>query len=153
MNQRCTFYRIARDQAKQLFAARTVEALKAFFAELDQATPRLEGDEPALILHRVLTDGSLEPSAGDYPLNHAVLGGRVLGQEAGFGVVLKRPDMCPHIAEALSHVQPESIESLLSQLRESHSSSSIAALLAQLADFYRSAAASAEAVVLVQQTP
>ncbi|GGN90894.1 hypothetical protein GCM10010112_76720 [Actinoplanes lobatus] len=32
-------------------------------------------------IHRCLTDGSLDPDAGDYPLSHAILGGRDMHDE------------------------------------------------------------------------
>ena len=112
----------------------------------------------ALALHRVLSDGSLEPDAGEYPLNHAVLGGRVLGHETGFAVVLKRPDMCPHIADALSHVKPETVEVVLQQLQKDQpdavagiQSSDVAVLLAQLTSLFQTAASAGEAVILVRQ--
>jgi hypothetical protein len=158
MNERCTFFRLPRDQAKQLFACRTPEALRAFVAELDPAAS-LEGGATALVLHRVLTNGTLEPEAGDYPLNHAVLGGRVLGHETGFAVILKRPDMCPHIAEGLSKIKPETVESSLAQLAAAQpdacagiQSSDVALLLARLVECFQAAASAGEAVILVRQT-
>jgi hypothetical protein len=158
MNERCTFFRLGRDQAKQLFACRTPEALRSFVAALDAASA-LEGGAAALALHRVLTNGTLEPEAGEYPLNHAVLGGRVLGHENGFAVILKRPDMCPHIAAGLSKVKPETIESSLAQLRDTQpetyagiESSDVALLLAKLTALFQSAAQGSEAVILVRDT-
>lgn len=159
MNERCTFYRLARDQAKQLFSCRTVDALRAFIAAIDPATPTLEGEGTALVLHRILSDGSLEPDAGEYPLNHAVLGGRVLGHELGFAVILKRPDMCPHIATGLSQIKPETIEAAFQHLQGAipdsvtgTTSSDVSALLAQLVGFYQAAATAGEAVILMRRT-
>jgi hypothetical protein len=158
MNERCTFFRLGRDQAKQLFGCRTPEALKTFVAALDESSA-LEGGAAALVLHRVLTDGTLEPEAGDYPLNHAVLGGRVLGHENGFAVILKRPDMCPHIGEGLSRVKPETVESSLAQLRGNQpetfagiESSDVALLLSKLTALFQEAAKFGEAVILVRRT-
>jgi hypothetical protein len=159
MTERCTFYRLGRDAAKQLFACRTPESLREFVTGLETTeTPRVESDAAALALHRVLTDGSLEPLAGEYPLNHAVLGGRVLGHDTGFAVVLKRPDMSPHIAEGLARVTPETVEAMFSQLHAAQpdlmagiESSDISRLLADLTSFYQAAAAAGEAVVLVRR--
>jgi hypothetical protein len=158
MNERCTLFRLGRDPAKQLFLCRTPEALRTFVGALD-ASGALEGGVEALALHRILTDGTLEPEAGDYPLNHAVLGGRVLGHENGFAVILKRPDMCPHIAEGLSKVKPETVESSLAQLRGVQpetfagiESSDVALLLSNLTALFQAAAEGGEAVILVRRT-
>src|ERR1700754_4129155 len=62
MNERCTFFRLGRDPAKQLFTCRTPEALRDFVGGLD-ASSALEGGVAALALHRVLTNGTLEPEA------------------------------------------------------------------------------------------
>ncbi len=159
MNERCTFYRLGRDPAKQLFACRTAAALRTYVDALDPATPALEGGCSALALHRVLSDGSLEPTAGEYPLNHAVLGGRVLGHETGFAVILKRPDMSPHIAEGLSRITPETVEATLQQLHATQpdtvqgiATSDVANLLVQLTALYQTAATAGEAVILVRHT-
>lgn len=160
MTERCTFFRLNRDQAKQLFSCRTPETLRAFVDAIDPAqTPTFDAGAAALALHRILTDGSLKPTAGDYPLNHAVLGGRVLGHETGFEVVLKRPDMCPHIAEGLARIKPETLESTFGQLQATQpdvlagiESSDVAAVLAQLTQLYQAAAAQGEALVLVRRT-
>lgn len=158
MRDCCTFYRFGRDQARQLFGCRTIEALRAFFQDVDPATPLLQAEHAALVLHQVLCDGSLEPDAGDYPLNHAVLGGRVLGHEPGYAVVLKRPDMSPHIAEGLAQVKPETVEAAFQQLHDANpervagtSSSDVALLLIELTKFFQAAASAGEAVVLVRQ--
>jgi hypothetical protein len=157
MSEQCIFFRLWREPAKRLFGCKTPAALHAFVAELDPATG-LELGPAALMLHRLLTNGSLEPEAGEYPLNHAVLGGRVMGHEPGFAVVLKRPDMCPHIAEGLAKIQPESIEASFNQSR-AHlpeltagiESSDVAGALAQLTELFGAAAAAGEAVILVRR--
>lgn len=158
MNERCTFLRLSRELAKTMFGCLTPEALRTFFTQLAPDVPRLEGGAAALALHRVLTNGSLEPNAGEYPLNHAVLGGRVLGHETGYAVILKRPDMCAHIADGLSKILPETIEASLGQLAAANSeivqsiqSSDVATLLAELTTLYQTAAARGEAVVLVRE--
>jgi hypothetical protein len=158
MTERCTFYRLNRDQAKQLFSCRSPEALRAFVEAIDPAqTPTIEAGEAALVLHRVLTDGTLEPTAGEYPLNQAVLGGRVLGHETGFAVVVKRPDTCAHVAAALGQVTPETVEAALARLGSAQpgelagvESSDVAGALAQLTNLFQAAAAGGEAVILVR---
>jgi hypothetical protein len=79
--------------------------------------------------------GDDAPDAGEYPLNHAVLGGRVLANEPDLNVILKRPDVVGHVAKALAEFKTED-----------------AALLpwvAALREFYQRASAENLAVIMV----
>src|SRR5262249_19243524 len=60
-------------------------------------------------LHRCLTEGELDPAGGDFPLNHAVLGGKQLHNGADYTAVLVRPDMTRFIADALSELEEEEL--------------------------------------------
>jgi Domain of unknown function (DUF1877) len=55
-------------------------------------------------LHRCLTDGTLAPPAGSFPLSHAVLGGVQLCEDDGHLVSLVRPDQVPAVADALTPI-------------------------------------------------
>ena len=55
-------------------------------------------------LHRCLTDGTLVPGAGSFPLSHAVLGGVQLCEDDGHLVSLVRPDQVPAVADALTPI-------------------------------------------------
>jgi hypothetical protein len=56
-----------------------------------------------------LTEGELDPAAGDFPLNHAVLGGKQLLKGADYTAVLIRPDMTRFIADALAELDEEEL--------------------------------------------
>ena len=58
-------------------------------------------------MHRCLTEGELEPAAGEFPLNHAVLGGKQLYKGTDTTAVLVRPDMSRFIADALSELDQD----------------------------------------------
>lgn len=58
-------------------------------------------------IHRTLTDGTLEVDGGEFPLDHAVLGGRRLHEGKEFEAILIRPDIVPHVAEGLHDLKRE----------------------------------------------
>lgn len=53
-------------------------------------------------IHRCLTNGTLDPDAGEYPLSHVVLGGRHLHDE--YYVVYVSAREVLNVADALKHV-------------------------------------------------
>ncbi|MER5458959.1 DUF1877 family protein [Micromonospora sp. NPDC002389] len=55
-------------------------------------------------VHRCLTDGTLDPDAGTYPLSHTVLGGRHLHDQ--YYVVYVSAAEVREVADALREVQP-----------------------------------------------
>lgn len=134
-----TLYALPREEAKQLFACRTPDSLRAFVATLAEnaSVAKVELSDSGVALHQALTGGD-EASAGEYPLNHVVLGGRPLIGEADCTVILKRPDMAGHIVTALANVKLPSPE--------------LEPLLKSVAAFYQAAAAGGCAVVLVRAT-
>lgn len=121
---------LGRDEAKQLFGCRTPESLKAFIAQLPAGIACWDMAEEAPALHNSLTGGE-EPTAGEYPLNHAVLGGRPLASEPDFTIVVKRPDVVAHVADALAQKADTSLQQQ------------------ELATFYAAAAQSGSAVILL----
>jgi hypothetical protein len=60
-------------------------------------------------MHRALTDGKLTWDGGKYPLNHVVLGGRLLYTEADYIMSLKAPADVRKIAKALDSVTKQSL--------------------------------------------
>jgi len=48
-------------------------------------------------IHRTLTDGKLEWTNGDYPLNHVILGGEILYFQQDYIMTLKTPDQVKDI--------------------------------------------------------
>jgi len=53
-------------------------------------------------LHRTLSDGSLDASRGEPPLNQVFFGGRVLNESDGYFVVLLEPAQVADVARAIA---------------------------------------------------
>ena len=106
---------LAREHAKTLFGLKDDEGLRKFLDELEKRPDMrksgrvLETGTNWDPIHRCLTEGELEAAAGDFPLNHAVLGGKELHKGSDYTAVLVRPDMTHFIAEALGEVQEEDL--------------------------------------------
>lgn len=152
---------LSREHAKQLFAIKDDAALLKFLEEL-KGKPDLKKSGRILDLgtawdpiHRCLTEGELDPAGGDFPLNHAVLGGKQLHKGAEQTAVLVRPDMTRFIADALEELTEDdfrkkffalSPQSYQQPIDEKHFMQTWIALLT-LKDFYLAATENLEAVV------
>jgi hypothetical protein len=106
---------LAREHAKTLFGLKEDGAIHKFLDEL-KARPDMKKSGRLLDLgslwdpiHRCLTEGELDPAAGDFPLNTAVLGGKQLLQGKDYTAVLIRPDMTRFIADALGELEEDDI--------------------------------------------
>jgi hypothetical protein len=55
-------------------------------------------------LHRCLTNGTLKPDSGVFPLSHVVLGGVQLCEDQGYLVSLVRADQVSAVADALTPI-------------------------------------------------
>lgn len=106
---------LGREDAKQLFGLANDTAIRDFVTALRKSRKHRESH---LILdigttwnpiHRCLTDGTLEPEGGEFPLNHCILGGRRLHKGPGFEAALIRPDIVPHVAESLHHMKRQEL--------------------------------------------
>lgn len=64
----------------------------------------VETDKAWDALHRALSDGSLNPEAGEFPLNRAILGGKHLHKGDDYIVALVTKDEVPAVATALAAV-------------------------------------------------
>lgn len=73
---------------------------EAFLAETDKAWDAI---------HRALSDGSLDPSAGEFPLNRAILGGRHLCSEEDYIVSFIPKHEVPDIARALAAIDDDAM--------------------------------------------
>ncbi|QDU26370.1 hypothetical protein ETAA8_14480 [Anatilimnocola aggregata] len=99
---------LAREHAKRLFGMKEDAELAAFMDELKTAPEMKKSDRVLDIgsvwdpLHRIMTDGELDPSGGDFPESHIVLGGRQLHHGSDFSSILIRPDMVGFVSEALN---------------------------------------------------
>jgi hypothetical protein len=106
---------LGREHAKTLFGLKEDNAIHKFLDEL-QVRPDMKKSGRVLDvgtlwdpIHRCLTEGELDPSAGDFPLNTAVLGGKQLLQAKEKTAVLIRPDMTRFIADALGELDEDDI--------------------------------------------
>jgi uncharacterized protein DUF1877 len=106
---------LARDHAKTLFGLKDDDGLRKFLDDL-QKRPDMRKSGRVLEtgtnwdpIHRCLTEGELDPAAGDFPLNHAILGGKQLHKGTDYTAVLIRPDMTNFIADALAELKEEDL--------------------------------------------
>jgi hypothetical protein len=104
---------LGREHAKRLFGLKDDQAILKFLEELKSA-PDMKKSGRLLdtgttwdAIHRCLTEGELDPAAGDFPLNHAVLGGKQLHHGSDYAAVLIRPDMTRFIADALGEIDED----------------------------------------------
>lgn len=156
-------YHIAldREHAKRLFALKEDLAILQFLEELKKS-PEMKKSGRLLDLgtawdpiHRCLTDGELDPTGGEFPLNHAILGGKHLHQGADYAAVLVRPDMTRFIADALAEVEEDDFRQKLLALGPTAYQSTIGekefmAIWLKVQDlrlFFEAAAENLEAVV------
>ena len=108
---------LARDDAKKVFAATDDASVRKIVTELRNSKKHrelklvLETGTSWDAIHRCLTEGTLDATAGEFPLNHTILGGKRLHQGPGFEAIMVRPDIVPYIAELLHHVKREVIHS------------------------------------------
>ncbi|HZN34417.1 MAG TPA: DUF1877 family protein [Pirellulaceae bacterium] len=106
---------MGREHAKTLFGIKEDGPLLKFLDEL-KVRPDMKKSGRVLEtgvlwdpLHRCLTEGELDPAGGDFPLNHAVLGGKQLHKGADHAAILVRPDMVRFISDALAEISEETM--------------------------------------------
>jgi hypothetical protein len=152
---------LAREHAKTLFGLKDDEGLRKFLDELSRQ-PQMRKSGRVLetgtkwdAIHRCLTDGELDPAGGEFPLNHAVLGGKSLHKGSDYVAVLVRPDMTRFIADALAELEEEQVRQKFFGLpsdsyagpRDEKHFMEIWLALQNLRVFYEAAADNLEAVV------
>ncbi|MFO0902885.1 MAG: DUF1877 family protein [Pirellulales bacterium] len=104
-----------REDAKKLFALREPDQIRDFCRQLSQSQDYrkrgrlLELGSAWDTLQRCLTDGTLDTTAGEPPLNQTFLGGRLLYNADDAVASFVRPDMTPYVAEALGEVKYEDL--------------------------------------------
>jgi hypothetical protein len=106
---------LGREHAKTLFGIKDDASLRKFLDEL-KVRPDMKKSGRVLEtgvlwdpIHRCLTEGELDPAGGDFPLNHAVLGGKQLHKGTEHAAVLVRPDMVRFVSDALAEITEESL--------------------------------------------
>lgn len=104
---------LSRDNAKRVFGQPDDAGLAGLLDEL-RKSPELKKKGHVLDLakawdaiHRLLTEGTLDPTGGDAPLNMTILGGKSIHKGTDFAAVVVRPDMTPFVAEALAEITEE----------------------------------------------
>ncbi|MEU7611822.1 YfbM family protein [Micromonospora sp. NPDC049204] len=95
-------FAITSEQERSLLAADD-DRVGEFLEEIEESwyddTFRVDTDKAWDAIHRCLTDGTLDPDGGPYPLSHAVLGGRHLHDD--YYVVYVSAAEVRDVAEAL----------------------------------------------------
>ena len=152
---------LSREHAKRLFAIKDDASLLQFLEELKNL-PEMKKSGRILdsgtawdAIHRCLTEGELDAAAGEFPLNHAVLGGKQLHRGAESTAVLIRPDMTQFIADALEGLEQDEVRKKFFSLspqsyREPIDEKHFMQIWIKLQDlkvFFQAAAESLEAVV------
>jgi hypothetical protein len=152
---------LAREHAKTLFGLKDDGAIHKFLDEL-QKRPDMRKSGRILDtgtnwdpIHRCLTDGELDSTGGDFPLNHAVLGGKQLLKATDRTAVLVRPDMTRFIADALADLEEEAVRKKFFSLKPEPPSRQIDEkhfmemwlMLQNIRVFFEAAADNLEAVV------
>lgn len=77
-------FAVTAEQEKALLSAdgdEVGELLEDLEETWDDDALKVDTDKAWDAIHRCLTDGTLDPDAGEYPLSHAVAGGRHLHEE------------------------------------------------------------------------
>ena len=107
---RGVFFALTDNQAAALLAARDDVQVKSRIEEIETAwdTDNLaECDKAWDAMHRCLTDGRLEDGNGAFPLNHVVLGPRMLHKGDGYIVSFVSAEQVRQVASALAAVTEE----------------------------------------------
>ncbi|GGN36389.1 hypothetical protein FHR83_006364 [Actinoplanes campanulatus] len=100
-------------------------------------------------IHRCLTDGSLDPDAGDYPLSHAILGGH--GMHDDYYVVYVDAAQVRDVAAALRDIDRAGLrqrfDTLLPASERDYDFELLWTDFADVVNFYQRAAAAGRAVL------
>jgi hypothetical protein len=117
---------LARDHAKRLFGIKEDAPLAAFMEELKTSAEMKKSGRSLDIggvwdpLHRIMTDGELDPGGGDFPGNHVVLGGKQLHHAGDFSAILIRPDIVAFVSEALNELKQNDVREAFQKLPASY---------------------------------
>jgi hypothetical protein len=106
---------LARENAKRLFGIKEDAPLAAYMEELKTSAEMKKSGRAIDVggvwdpLHRIMTDGELDPGGGDFPGNHVVLGGKQLHHAADFSAILIRPDIVAFVSESLNELKQSEV--------------------------------------------
>ena len=113
MTARGIHFALTDDEVRALCALREDERPSYLFGPLLEACSRVqppllaESDKAWDAMQRALTDGTLDPEAGTYPLSRAIVGGESLCVSEHCIVSLKTPNDVRDIAQALDELTEE----------------------------------------------
>ncbi len=111
MSCRGVYFSLSDEQVSRIMAARTddqvLEIVEAIEEDWDE-DHLLEVDKSWDAMHRCLTDGTLDPKGGDYPLNRCVLNGRQLYSGEDYVISFVPANEVPDVAAALQPIAKES---------------------------------------------
>ena len=91
----------------QLLEAEDDDAVASIIEEIEETCDPsfdFETDKAWDALHRCLSDGTLDPTSGSFPLSHVVLGGMQLYEGEDYVVALIRAEQVPEVAAALAPI-------------------------------------------------
>jgi hypothetical protein len=112
MAGRAVLFALTDDETSRILDSDSDEALVEIVNEIQSRwdTESLcELDKAWDGIHRCLTNGELEWTGGEYPLNHAILGGRRLYDGDDHIVVYVAPQQVADVAAALRQVNEEDL--------------------------------------------
>ena len=104
MTCRAVLFALTPEQEKQLLEAKGDDAVTEFVDFIEEEWDEqgvCELDKSWDAIHRMLTDGKLEWDNGEYPLNHAILGGRQLYEGDDYIVTFVAPEQVADVAAVL----------------------------------------------------
>ncbi len=147
---------LPREQAKPLFACRGDDAVRDFVVTVVSAGTAtvLHLDQTWQTLARCFGDGTLDLGSGEPPLCWCLLGGKPMCRSESTSVLMVRPDMVRHVAEALAGVDEPWLKQRAMEVAATADepvevSAEVADLVPQLRGFYEKAAESGSAILFV----
>jgi len=101
---RAVLFALTDDEAKRFLEAQGDEALEEVIEGIEERWEEewlCELDKAWDGIHRALTDGELAWDNGEYPLNHAILGGQQLHEGDDYIITFVQPAQVADVAKAL----------------------------------------------------
>ncbi len=158
---RAVLFALAEDEAKRLLDARSDEALEEAVEEIEERWDEewlCELDKAWDGIHRALTDGELAYDNGEYPLNHAILGGQQLYEGDDYIIAFVQAAQVADVAKALEGIRDAQFRERYFKInRENYGAAPkqvseedfeyVAGWFEELKAFYAKAAAAGRAVV------
>jgi uncharacterized protein DUF1877 len=108
---RGVYFALTDEQTKRLLAAPSDEGRLEIIEEIEEdgweEAYGQETDKAWDAIHRCLSEGSLAVTAGSYPLNRCVLGGRHLYEGENYIIALVQPHEVKDVASALAAIDQD----------------------------------------------